>query len=139
MFIRKIGYIVSGNTRGIVIWELATGQCVRVLKTQADKITSVAISPDGRYAISQEDTEVILWKIETGELNIDMMDFPFGEMLDKIESLVSPKVNAKGLKFAIQLYSELPAQIHTDSIKRKIILGMNTHMQSRTFLSWPWM
>jgi len=65
------------------LWELDTGECLRVLKGHADAVYSVAISPDGRWALSgsgglsmgkldtgragQGENTLRLWELATGE------------------------------------------------------------------------
>jgi len=48
-------------------WELATGQCVRVFEGHTNQINSIALSPDGRWALSGSDDKTLrLWELDTG-------------------------------------------------------------------------
>ena len=50
------------------LWEVATGQCVRVLEGHTDNVLSVAWSLDGRQALSgADDRTVRLWEVATGQ------------------------------------------------------------------------
>jgi WD40 repeat protein len=54
----------------MILWDLATGEAVRRFKGPRDTVQSVAISPDGRLALSGCDwgePDVSLWEVETGE------------------------------------------------------------------------
>jgi hypothetical protein len=59
------------------LWDLATGDCLRVLAGQQDGVKSVAIDPGGRYALSgagksgfnpEVDRSLCLWDLHTGAL-----------------------------------------------------------------------
>jgi WD40 repeat protein len=46
-------FIVSGSTdKTVRVWEVATGQQVRVLEGHTQGVPSVAWSPDGQYIVS---------------------------------------------------------------------------------------
>jgi WD40 repeat protein len=66
---------LSGSYDGTLrIWDLETGQELRILGKVAGKILSVAISPDGRYALSGgEDRLVHLWDVENSQ---ELFAFP---------------------------------------------------------------
>ena len=50
------------------LWEVATGKLVRSFDGHSDYVTSVAISPDGRYALSgSADKTLKFWDIATGQ------------------------------------------------------------------------
>lgn len=49
-------------------WDIATGECLRVLEGHSKVVFSVAFSPDGARAISgSRDTSLRLWDLATGE------------------------------------------------------------------------
>ncbi len=51
------------------LWDLQTGAEVRRLEGHTDTVSSVAFSPDGRYALSGSwDKSLILWDLTTGEI-----------------------------------------------------------------------
>jgi len=63
---------ISGNYEGsdgiVHLWDLETGKVVWKRKGHARWVSSVAITPDGRWAVSGGgDRTVRLWDIETGE------------------------------------------------------------------------
>ena len=53
-------------------------------------------------------------KIESGQLNVNNIDCPLGELFDKIDSLVRPCASEKDLEFGIFQRADLPANIRTD-------------------------
>jgi WD40 repeat protein len=70
-------YALSGSSRGEIVellsevpcrvrlWDLETGKCIQTLMGHKGGITSVAFSPDGRYAISSgKDCKIYLWKLD---------------------------------------------------------------------------
>ena len=53
----------------LIQWDVNTGEVVRELDEHDDRIYSVAVSPDGQYiATGSQDTSVIIWNFETGEV-----------------------------------------------------------------------
>ena len=53
-------------------------------------------------------------KIEAGKLNVEYLDCPLIELLKRVEMLLAPAAEKKGLEFAVNRCSELPAMIMTD-------------------------
>jgi small GTP-binding protein len=50
------------------LWEVATGQCLRVLEGHTNAVWRVAFSPDGQWALSgSHDGSVRLWAVATGQ------------------------------------------------------------------------
>lgn len=46
-------------------WDLGTGRCLRTLTDHADEISSVAVTPDARHALSgSRDCTVRLWTFD---------------------------------------------------------------------------
>ncbi|MFC1603658.1 protein kinase [Planctomycetota bacterium] len=49
------------------LWDLTTGNCLRTLRDHKDNVTSVALSIDGRYALSgSKDKTMKMWDLTTG-------------------------------------------------------------------------
>ncbi len=61
--------LASGSDDATVkIWKVATGECVKTLKGHADKVVSVAFSPNGEIIASgSDDTTVKIWDVATGK------------------------------------------------------------------------
>jgi len=69
----------SGNTttimlqdaqcdRNLILWDLTTGRELRTLTGHTNDVSSVAFSPDGKYALSGSwDQNIKLWDVETGK------------------------------------------------------------------------
>jgi WD40 repeat protein/uncharacterized caspase-like protein len=59
--------VLTGGDGGAVLWEAASGREIRRLATDGGMVVSVALSPDGKTALTGSlDTSVRLWDLETG-------------------------------------------------------------------------
>ena len=60
---------VSASYDGtLILWDVATGEVLRVFEGHEGKVASVAVSADGRYVLSGgQDQTARLWDLETGE------------------------------------------------------------------------
>ena len=57
-----------GDDTTLRLWEVESGEQVRVFTGHTDDVYSVAFSPDGRYALSGSgDRTLRLWEVESGE------------------------------------------------------------------------
>ncbi len=62
-------YVLLAGNRTIEYWDLKKGKLLRVLKGHPAHVSSVAISKNGKYAISgSEDRTLKYWNLQTGEL-----------------------------------------------------------------------
>ncbi|MDI7276330.1 MAG: protein kinase, partial [Anaerolineae bacterium] len=60
-------YAVSANVRALRLWALETGKCLRSFEGHADEVAAVALTPDGRYAVSGSDDHTLrLWELSSG-------------------------------------------------------------------------
>jgi WD40 repeat protein len=61
--------LISGSYDGTLrLWDVATGEAVRVFRGHRDFVMAVGISPDERLAVSGSfDESVRIWELETGE------------------------------------------------------------------------
>jgi WD40 repeat protein/serine/threonine protein kinase len=59
---------LSGGFDGTLrLWDVATGQCLRVFEVNQRRVNSIFMSSDGRLALSGgEDNSVLVWEVETG-------------------------------------------------------------------------
>jgi WD40 repeat protein len=62
-------FLVSGSRdQSVRLWNIDSGEQVRVLKGHTDRVSSVAFSPDGQFLVSgSRDKSVRLWNIDSGE------------------------------------------------------------------------
>lgn len=59
--------VSGGDDKTLRVWDLGSGECLRVLKGHAGTVGSVSVTPDGRRAISGSgDRRVCEWDLETG-------------------------------------------------------------------------
>lgn len=50
------------------LWDLDSGQCLRVLEGHTNPVTAVALTPDGRRTVSgSEDRTLRLWDLNSGQ------------------------------------------------------------------------
>jgi WD40 repeat protein len=50
------------------VWELKTGRFVRTLQGHGDRVTAVAITPDGRFVVSASDDKTVrIWELKAGQ------------------------------------------------------------------------
>lgn len=62
-------YIATGSTdRTCRLWQITTGECVRVFEGHADSVQCLAFTEDGRFLASGgDDCNVVLWDIAEGK------------------------------------------------------------------------
>lgn len=48
-------------------WDLATGHCIRAFAGHGSGVGSLAVTPDGRYALSGGAGKIRLWQLQTGQ------------------------------------------------------------------------
>ena len=62
-------YALSGGyDKEVKLWDVETGECLRVFRGHEDEVTSVCLSSDGRYALSGSRDETIrLWEVDSDE------------------------------------------------------------------------
>jgi WD40 repeat protein len=59
--------ISGGNDQTLRIWDLESGECLRILKGHTNDITCVSVTPDGRWAVSgSRDRTLRVWDLATG-------------------------------------------------------------------------
>jgi serine/threonine protein kinase/WD40 repeat protein len=62
----------NGTAPQIIHWDIETGEVLRTLQGQRNRITRLAISPDGQRMLSAGwNSEMVLWDLETGEIITD--------------------------------------------------------------------
>jgi WD40 repeat protein/serine/threonine protein kinase len=62
-------YAVTGALNAeLRVWDLSTGQVIRVYKGHDKKVTAVAVTPDGKFIVSgSDDSTLRLWNFETSQ------------------------------------------------------------------------
>ncbi len=67
-------------------------------------------------------------KIEAGKLDVEIVDCSLAQLFNSVESMTTPKAEAKGLEFAIITADALPSQIHTDPARlRQCLINLVTN------------
>ncbi len=61
-------FILSGSAdAALSLWDMATGECLRVFTGHQAAVTAVAVTPDSRFVLSgSEDTTLRLWHLDSG-------------------------------------------------------------------------
>lgn len=60
-------YILSGgNEKQLKLWEINTGRCLRTFEPHESEIRGIAVSADGRYALSADTHSLKLWAVQCG-------------------------------------------------------------------------
>src|SRR3989304_3137688 len=60
-------YTLTGSFDSTLkLWDVSTGEQIRIFKGHKRLVNSVAFSPDGRYALSGDGGVVKLWDVATG-------------------------------------------------------------------------
>lgn len=58
---------MPGDHKSLKLWDVTSGHCLRTFKGHVDKVLSVCLSGDGRFAFSgSADRTVRLWEVATG-------------------------------------------------------------------------
>jgi WD40 repeat protein len=62
-------FVISGDVTGFIgIWDAARGKLVRTLQARGDRITALAVTPDGTRIISASRAWIHVWDAKSGEL-----------------------------------------------------------------------
>lgn len=61
-------YIATGSSdKTVRLWDVQSGECVRVFVGHRSMILALAMSPDGRYMASgDEDGTIMMWDLSSG-------------------------------------------------------------------------
>lgn len=76
------GVVSGGEDYVIKLWDVATGDCLKILEGHSQIVWSVAFGQDGQMLAScSEDGMIRIWNTETGEcLRVLRSDRPYEEM-----------------------------------------------------------
>jgi WD40 repeat protein len=75
--------VASGSVdRTVRLWDIRTGECLKILQCHTSSINSFALNYDGKLvATCSRDGTIMIWEIETGEcLKILKSDRPYEHM-----------------------------------------------------------
>jgi WD40 repeat protein len=67
----------AGRDRNAILWDVASGQPLRVLRAHFGTVSDARFSPDGRFIVTAGPRSVGLWKASTGEL-VKLLGSPEG-------------------------------------------------------------
>lgn len=60
--------VTAGRDRDAILWDVASGKALRVLRGHFNAVSDARFSPDGRWIATAGPRSVGLWKASTGEL-----------------------------------------------------------------------
>ncbi len=68
--------LASGSLDDTIrIWNLQTGQVLRVLQGHGKSVNAVALSPDGQHLVSCSDDDTVkVWKFDTGQVRLTLAE-----------------------------------------------------------------
>lgn len=68
-------YIATGSSdKTVRLWDVQSGECVRIFIGHRGMILSLAMSPDGRYMASgDEDGTIMMWDLSSGRCVTPLM------------------------------------------------------------------
>jgi hypothetical protein len=59
--------LVAGRTDGLIqIWDLKSGRALKAITSDGATVRSIAVTPDGRYAVSASRSNITVWDLATG-------------------------------------------------------------------------
>jgi len=98
--------VIAGGDEGTIsVWDLATGQQLKVLRGHEDAVCSIALSPDGQHIVSGSwDKTIRVWDVESGKelKTIHHKDISWGCFLSVAYSpdgkLIASAVGRKSIK-----------------------------------------
>ena len=74
------------NRETLKVWELESGRALRTLQGHAASVNSVAVTPDGRLAVSASaDQTVKVWELTSSEITI--LTLALDELSDRLSAL----------------------------------------------------
>ena len=80
------------------------------------------VKSNGEVLIRLIDDILDLAKIEAGEMQVEMVDVNFHELMSDIRSLMEFIAARKGISFSLTLSERVPQSIHTDPIRLRQVL-----------------
>jgi hypothetical protein len=60
--------VSASRDRDVILWDVASGKALRVLRAHFNAVSDARFSPDGRWIVTAGPRTVGLWKASTGEL-----------------------------------------------------------------------
>ncbi len=90
--------------------------------TPQQRVNLESIESCGQHLLTLINDVLDLSKIEAGRLEIDHKPCDLHKLLKGVQDIVSPRAEAKGLEFALDVSPEVPRGIVTDATKLKQIL-----------------
>ncbi len=90
--------------------------------TQKNHQAISAISKSGEHLLDLISDILAMSKIEAGRTTLDSVDFDLFELLRSLESMFGLRVQEKGLRFVLEIGSNLPQFIRTDQRKLRQVL-----------------
>ena len=60
--------MTASRDRDAILWDVASGKALRVLRAHFNAVSDARFSPDGRWIVTAGPRSVGLWKASTGEL-----------------------------------------------------------------------
>ncbi|MBN3908159.1 MAG: response regulator [Nostoc sp. NMS1] len=87
---------------------------------QRDFLETIRISGDALLSLINEILD--LSKLESGEMNLETLDFNLSTCVEEVVELLAPSAHSKGLEIAALLYSNVPTHLKGDASKLRQIL-----------------
>ncbi|MBD0335666.1 MAG: response regulator, partial [Cyanobacteria bacterium Co-bin13] len=119
-FLANISHELRTPLNTILGYTQLMGRDAALTAEQQTNLSIISSSSDHLLTLINDVLEMT--KIESGQLILRPTDFNLYSLLDALSEMLEPKVQAKGLQFAVERSPDLPPYLRTDATKLRQVL-----------------